>query len=307
VLALASLVLGMASDLVVSPLEASLAQREPDRLDRLLGVQHALSFGGDALGPLLLGLGAATALGWRGAFVVTAVSVLVFSLLAASAVDAGRPPAGAFDDTADLHPVARTRAGRWRELRAIATRRDVLLLCGLELLIGPLDEPLFAFTVARSATHVDRAGAEQLLAVGVMVGGIVASAAVARRGVRRHTVRAGALTMLTGTALTLAGAGLAVNAAAMTFVGVGMALVWAGLHHRMLTVVPGRSGTVSALAGVTGAAAGVVPAAIGAIADRAGFDAALVGFVGIAVLVVVVGWRVAGHSDASVELVSADG
>ena len=70
-LVLAAVCMGGASDLVIRPLESSLAEVAGDDLDRQLGRQHLVTWFGDFVGPALLALGAATVIGWQGVFGIT--------------------------------------------------------------------------------------------------------------------------------------------------------------------------------------------------------------------------------------------
>ena len=88
---------------IIRPLESGLAETSGDDLDRALGRQHLLSFVDDFVGPALLAIGAATAIGWRGAFWITTAALALFTittgpfLLLAGAIGtaAAREPIGA--------------------------------------------------------------------------------------------------------------------------------------------------------------------------------------------------------------------
>ena len=124
VLALSMFVLGAASDLVIRPLESGLAETSGDDLDRMLGRQHLLAFVGDFVGPALLAIGAATALGWRGAFWITTAALAVFTITLASA---------------DFPPPQRPEAESTRALRGFTRmlrRPEVLWLALVEILHG---------------------------------------------------------------------------------------------------------------------------------------------------------------------------
>lgn len=278
VLALASVALGAMADLVVLPVEAALAEQAGEDLDRQLGRQHVLSFLGDLLGPLLLAVGGATTLGWQGAFGVTALSMVAFAGYLALT------PLGTTPNV-----VTNSRAAL-AEVLVIAKRRDVLLLAVMDMLLNPLDEAFLALAVARAARSTGSTGItgiEQLLAVGAVIGGMAGSALVARRGLSRRMRRAGPILLMAGTVAVTAGGSLAVQALSMGAGAAGMALVWATLHHRELTVVAGRSATVSSVIGTIGAASAVIPATVGVVAGRYGLTAALSLYIGVAGTVVV--------------------
>lgn len=285
VLALTTAAVGTASDLLVHSVEASLSEADDVRLDKMVALQHALSTIGDVAGPLLLALGAATVLGWQGAFAVTAVAMLAYA---------------AYLWTVPFAPPLAAAAG-WREVVAdavtVARRRDVWRIAVLEMLIAPLDEPFLAFVVARAAAGDRAAWAAQVLAVAVMVGGVGGSLLVARIGARPIVLRLGLAAMFASTVLAAASSAWAVSAVAMTALGVGMAVVWADVHVRTLRTVPGRSATVSIVAGTLGSASALVPVLVGLLADRAGLGAGLLVYVGVAGLLALVG-RPAPAADA---------
>jgi MFS family permease len=289
VLAVASAGAGTSSDLLVHAVEASLSEADDVRLDAMVALQHALSAIGDLAGPVLLAIGAATVLGWQGAFAITAAAMVLYAAYLAT-VPFARP----------------LRAGDgWRAMLSdavdIARRRDVWRLAAIEMLIAPLDEPFLAFVVARQATGGHADSTAQLLALAVMVGGIAGSLVVVRIGNGPTMLRVALGAMLAGTVVA-AGRGAAVaDAAAMLAVGAGMAVVWSDLHVRTLRAVPGRSATVSIVVGTIGSASALVPVLVGLIADRAGLGAGLVVYVAVAASLAVVGRprRVPAPSDPS--------
>lgn len=277
-LAVACLTMGPCSGLVVSPVEAALAERDAAGLERLLGVQHALATIGGVVGPVLLGTAAATGVGWRPVFGFSAVTVALFGLLAASAA-LDDPPPNPLADAPTHGGSSGARRSGWR----LVLRRDVLAVAVADLLLGALDEPFLAFAVARAARSGAGAdGRQQILAGTVFVGGLVASAAVGRFGIGRRGRKLGAALLLGGTLLAAGCASPLALAAATLAVGAGLGLAWAAVHHRLLTVVPGRAGTVAAVSGVVGAGAGAFPVLAGMVADRFGLGAALVVFFGAA-------------------------
>lgn len=282
VLAGASMVLGMSSDLVLRPLEAALAELEPERLDRLLGRQHVLSWFGDVAGPGLLAVGAATALGWQGAFAITAAVTAMYAVTLAF-IAFPPPPAPDHDVRSALQGVA----GLFR-------RREVVTLALVDIALTVLDEPFFGFAVARLAAD-GRGAASQILALGSFVGGLIGSAVVERRGLGRWTRRLGAPAMVVGTVVVVVSRDLvAVQLVGMALNYGGMSLVWAAMHHRLLTVVPGRSASVAAVVGILGTAGAIGPVAMGAISDAAGLSAGLGVGIGLAVVLVVLRWTPRG-------------
>jgi MFS family permease len=277
VLAVSCAIVGTASDLLVHAVEAALSEADEDRLDRLVATQHALSSIGDLAGPLLLALGAATVIGWQGAFAITAAAMLLYGAYLAKVPFAA--PLDAADRWRDV----------WTEAVRIARRRDVWRLAAIEMLVTPLDEPFLAFVVARAATGEGTEASAQVIAVAVMVGGVVGSVVVARFGATAGLVRAGLAAMLAGTVLVVATPTVAGAAVAMGVAGWGMAVVWSDLHVRTLRTVPGRSATVSIVVGTIASASALVPVLVGVLADSAGLAAALVVYVAIAAALAIVG------------------
>jgi hypothetical protein len=265
VLVVAALVTGGASDLMIQPLESSLAETAPGDLDRLLGRQHLLTWAGDFVAPALLAVGAATVLGWRGVFTLTVVVFVVFAVvLSRTIVPPPRPVPDRGDES--LLDAARSLLGI----------SEVWLLAAAEFALLPLDEAFLGFAVARSAADGNGAAA-QLLAGGLVVGGISGAAVVSRRGLDRGLVAAGCTLLCAGAALTAAPLPDLVTIGGLALVGAGTAIVWAKVHHRTLTLVPGRSATVPTLVGLISAPALGVPVAMGVAADRVSITSALAG------------------------------
>ncbi len=263
VLVVAATVLGGASDLMIRPLESSLADTADGELDKLLGRQHLLTWAGDFVAPALLGIGAATVIGWRGVFTITlAVFVAFATLLAMTAF----PEPAPLDDSDDTSLV--------RSARTLLRQRELWLLTAAEFALLPLDEAFLGFAVARAAAEGDDAAA-QLLAGGVVVGGLVGAAVVSRRGIDRSLVIIGCVLLLIGALTTAAPLATPFTIAALALVGAGTAVVWAKVHHRTLTMVPSRSATVPTMVGLMSTPALLVPVAMGVAADRVSITAAL--------------------------------
>ena len=265
VLAVAATVLGGASDLVIRPLESSLAEAADGELDRLLGRQHLLTWAGDFVAPALLGVGAATAIGWRGVFALTAVVFVAFAARLATLVFP--------------HPVADTDGAGTSLLdsaRSLLRHRELWLLTAAEFALLPLDEAFLGFAVARTAAEGEGAAA-QLLAGGVVAGGLVGAAVVSRRGLDRRLVASGCGLLVVGAAVTAVPWPTAATIAGLVCVGLGTAIVWAKVHHRTLTLAPSRSATVPTMVGLLSTPALLVPVAMGVTADRLSITSALVG------------------------------
>jgi MFS family permease len=264
VLVVAATVMGGASDIMIRPLESSLADTADGELDKLLGRQHLLTWAGDFVAPALLGIGAATVIGWRGVFTITVVVFVAFAArLATTTLPA---PATPDDDDSSLLASA----------RSLLRHREVWLLTAAEFALLPLDEAFLGFAVARAAAEGDNAAA-QLLAGGVVVGGLVGAAVVSRRGIDRPLVIIGCTLLVVGAVSTAAPLAMPLTIAALAFVGAGTAVVWAKVHHRTLTLVPSRSATVPTMVGLLSTPALLVPVAMGVAADRVSITAALTG------------------------------
>jgi hypothetical protein len=126
-----------------------------------------------------------------------------------------------------------------RSARTLLRQRELWLLTAAEFALLPLDEAFLGFAVARAAAEGDDAAA-QLLAGGVVVGGLVGAAVVSRRGIDRSLVIIGCVLLLIGALTTAAPLATPFTIAALALVGAGTAVVWAKVHHRTLTMVPSR-------------------------------------------------------------------
>ncbi|MFN0093097.1 MAG: MFS transporter [Acidimicrobiales bacterium] len=286
VLAAAAMLLGAASDLVIRPLESSLAELADADLDRLLGRQHLLTWLGDFIGPALLALGAATVIGWRGVFGLTAAAFVAYAAVLAATEF---PEPGAAPDGGDR---------LWRAAFTLLRTPDVLRLTAAELILLPLDEAFLGFAVAR-LVGAGVGAAAQVLAGGLVVGGVLGAAIVARRGIDRRQTSAGAAAMLLGAFAAAAPLAAPAQAAAMALLGLGTALIWAKVHHRMLTVAPGRSATVPTIVGILSTPALFVPAAMGAAADQSSITVALSGAAALTVPLAVAVLRLGGDAVVS--------
>jgi MFS transporter, FHS family, L-fucose permease len=260
-LAVASFVLGASSDVMIQPLESSLADLAGDRLDRWLGRQHVVSWAGDLIGPAVLALGAGTALGWRGAFGLTAVAMAAYALVLA--VTEMPPP-----------PRPDRALSVFADSRSLVRNRDVRRLAIADGLMISLDEAFLGFAVARLVAGGTGA-ASQVLAVGIFVGGVLGSLWVSRSGLSPTVRSVGPPLLVIGAVGTALAGPIPLQIVALMLVGLGTALVWARVHHRRLTAVPARSGTVAALVGILSIPAAAIPPVIGVLADRTSITAAL--------------------------------
>jgi fucose permease len=178
----------------------------------------------------------------------------------------------------------------WGSARRLVRSREVLLLTVAEVILLPLDEAFLGFAVARLVGDGFGAAA-QVLAGGVVVGGIVGSLVVARLGLDRRRTAAALAAMGAGAFVAATPTGVVVQTIGMMALGFGTALVWAKVHHRMLTVVPGRSATVPTVVSVLSTPALVFPVLMGAVSDRWSITLALTA---AAALTIPLAWAVLG-------------
>jgi MFS family permease len=294
VLAIAAGLMGGASDMVIRPLESTLAEVGGEHLDRLLATQHVVTWLGDAVGPALLALGAATVIGWQGVFAIGAVMFVAFAAVLTTV---------RFPQPVEAEPEAAEAHTTWRML---LRHREVIALSGAEFVMLPLDEAFLGFAVARTAASGSPAVA-QLLAGGVVVGGVLGSLRVARVGLCRARVRWGSALMALGAFVSALPLHLAVNTVGMTALGWGTAVLWAKVHHRSLTVLPGRSASVPTIVSIVSTPSLVLPAAMGWLADRGSITVVL--FAAACLTVPLAGFVLALGGDLvrSDELASLDG
>lgn len=267
VLAAASTVMGGASDVMIRPLESALAETAGDDLDKLLARQHLVTWLGDLVGPAVLALGAATVIGWQGAFAMTAAAMAVYAVVLAT-TRFPEPPST--DDGED------DGATDWQVAVRLARRPEVLMLAGAEVIMLALDEAFLGFTIARAVADGQSSAVAQVLAAGIVVGGILGAGAVSRWGLDVRLRRIGGPLLAAGALSTAAGPPLAIQVATLTVMGFGTGVVWAAVHHRMLTAVEGRSAMVPTVVSVLATPSLALPVAMGWTADVASITVALV-------------------------------
>lgn len=292
-LAVAATLLGAASDILIRPLESSLAETAGDRLDRMLGRQHLITWLGDFIAPALLAVAAATAVGWRGVFAGTAAVFVAFALVLAFV----RFPPVTVPVGAD-HP-------DFVAVRSLVRMPELWLLTAAEFILLPLDEAFLGFAVARVAAEGD-ASVAQLLAGATVVGGIAGSLTVTRTGLNRRRVGFGCALLVSGAFLTAAPLQIGGQLCGLVLVGYGTAIVWAKAHHRTLTLVPGRSAMVPSLVGMLSTPALLVPVAMGAVADTASITAALVSAAALSFPLAIVVLNLKGASVSAEEVADLD-
>lgn len=269
----AAIALGAASDVMIRPLESALADAAEEsggRLDRLLGHQHLITWAGDLIAPALLAVGAATALGWRGVFALTAVAFVAFAAVLA-ATSFPTPPVGASNEASLL-----------RSARTLLRTPEVWLLAGAEAIMLTFDEAFLGFAVARAADESGGAAA-QSLAVGLVVGGVTGALIIARRGLDRRIVGIGSVLLAAGVLTAATRLPIVAQVVALAAAGAGTAVLWAKVHHRSLTLAPRLSATVPTVVSLLSTPAILLVLGMGAIADAASITWALVGAAALSV------------------------
>lgn len=283
VLVLASFLLGMMATALVDGSELALADLAGDDLVENLARANMLGSIGDLAGPALLIGAAAVGVGWRGTFVVAAVAM---ALYAAWLATLPLPP-----------PRAEVRAAGAREgLRAALRSPWVWYLGVIAFLAAPLDEALLAFVIADlQQAHGLGTGAATAIASLSIVGTLVGFATVSR-----HTSLVADVALATTSVVLLALGPVPVIAVAAFAFGIGLGRTWVVVHTRVLSVMPGRGGTVSAVVSTIEFTGFVLPLLAGRAADHAGVRAALLVEAAIAVallLVVAIGERARGRRE----------
>ncbi|HEX9260590.1 MAG TPA: MFS transporter [Acidimicrobiales bacterium] len=275
VLAVASFLMGACSDAMVHGTEVALTDLAGERLDRWLAQANVAGFAGDLLGPALLATTFALGWGWRPAFAITAAFVFGYGLLLAMLP---LPPP---TDSAESAGHAA------REVLSIARDPKVLLLSMSTMLISILDEPFLAFAIAFFQIDRGQSASVATLVAGAAVAGSVTTAAVlalrAEVGSRRRRMAAGGVVLGASAVSLVLAPWIPLQALAAAGTGCGTALAWTALEARILTLRPGRAGSVMAVVATFEMPSALFPVAAGAVADAAGLAWALTMYAGVAV------------------------
>jgi FSR family fosmidomycin resistance protein-like MFS transporter len=228
---------------------------------------------GALAGPLLVGLAASAAFGWRG----------VVALLAAAAVPVVAlvwrlPMAAPPEADADRATVAVVREGAreaWRALR----RREVWRLLALLEVANLLLDVLLAYLALYLVDVARASDAQAGLAVGVWTGaGLLGSTLLIPlldRVSGERYVRASALAALVVFPAFLLVEALPARLALLAVLGLLTAGWYPVLQGRLYATMPGRSASVLTLCNVSGLVAALVPLGLGVVAERVGLGTTL--------------------------------
>ena len=134
-LVVASFVLGCAATALCDATELALVDVAGDDAPAAVSRSHFFGAVGDLLGPVALILATATGIGWRGAFLVCAVLVLVYAIWIATLPIPPRRVSTSTSAPATVSAKSSAIVASW--------------FCAIvALLLGPLDEPFLAFLIA---------------------------------------------------------------------------------------------------------------------------------------------------------------
>ena len=249
----------------VSLSQATLMDLAPGRRERNMAWWTLAGSFGYVGGPLLLAVGLAVGLGWRGSTLLLAVAAVPLALAARRL------------------PVPRAAAGSvgrgLREALAALRRREVLrwlaLLESADLMLDVFHGFLALYLVDVAGSGVVAAS----VAVAVWTGaGLVGDALLIpllRRQPGRAYLRASALATLAVYPTFLLVPALSAKLALLAVLGLlnsgWYAIPKAGLY----SALPGRSGAAVAVGGIAGIVAAAIPALLGALAGAAGLETAM--------------------------------
>ena len=206
-LVVASFAHGCAATALCDATELALVDVSGDDAPAAVSRSHLFGAVGDLLGPVALILATATGIGWRGAFLVCAVLVLVYAIwIATLPIPAPR-----------AHEHERARDG----LREVVRDRRVWFCAMVALLLGPLDEPFLAFLIADlEGGRGMSTEAATAIAVAWTLGSLIALATTSRAGYRcgpRALPRTAALLAAAAAGCAVAPAPFGVAACAFAF------------------------------------------------------------------------------------------
>ena len=276
----AAFVLGAGATLMIRGSDVSLVDTARDTPTTAIARSHVFGAVGDLFGPALLVLVAATGLGWRPAFAVFgALSFLYAGWLATLRF----PP-----------PPAPLDGHRVRDsVKAVTRDRRVWWCASVALLLGPLDEPFLAFLIA----HLERnQGLDAWLATAIVVASVAGNLlGFVQTGRAGHVPGPNALRR---NAAVLALTTVIAVTAPWPFVVVAIFVSgWATAHFfialmdRIVTLHPGRLGTVQAAVTTVEFSGFALIIAFGAAADAFGVAAGLACYAACAVALWVVARR----------------
>jgi predicted MFS family arabinose efflux permease len=266
--------------------QAVLIDAAPDAAPRTMTRWTLLGAIGDLLAPLTVALVAALSLGWRPLFWLAA---LVWLLAAGAAWTQHFPrPVAAADD--DGEP------GLLAGLRAALTTPTLLRWTAIVMFTSMLDEVFLGFAglYLQDALHVNASLIS--LALGAQTAGAIIALVVLDRWVPRwraeRLLATLALVTLGGVMTLLVTRVIAVAAAALFVIGFGAAGWYPLAKAQAYAMLPGRSGTVLALAALGAPFEALLPVTVGVVAERWGIGVGI-GVLGLAPLLVLacIPWR----------------
>ena len=269
VVAGALLLLYTASGAGVSLSQATLMDTYPEERERLMTRWVLMGATGDLAAPALFWLLALFALGWREAFVIAGVLIVVYALLL-SRQRFEAPPALRRDE-AEL--------GTWAALKLAFRDRKLLMWLFASWLCHLMDELLVAF----GALHMrDNLGADaetrSVILMALMLGGMAGLVVLDRLLARFERLKL-LIAACLGTAVCYSAWLTADSAIAsgiwMFATGFFLSALYPLAKAQAYRALPGRSGMLNAMAHVFTPLDIVVPLALGLVADRFGLLPAL--------------------------------
>jgi MFS family permease len=262
---------GPASGCGVTLAQATLMDAHPESRERIMTRWTFMGASGDLAAPLLFSLLALVALGWRSAFGLVGVVLLIYALFLwrrrfPDEVEKGHDPG----DRVPLGVAVRT---------AFANRTLLAWLFGVWL-CGMLDEILVAF----GALHLRHGLGADVQVRSLILGLLMAGGMVGLLVGDRLLDRLHPLSLLRWSAAGAAAAYLgwvyapSVPASAVLFflTGVFSSLLYPIAKAQAYRALPGQSGMVNAVAQIFAPLSVILPFALGAVADRFGLVWALV-------------------------------
>jgi MFS family permease len=269
VVAGALLLLYTASGAGVALSQATLMDTYPDERERLMTRWVFMGATGDLAAPALFWLLAVFALGWREAFVIAGVLIVVYAFLLSRQRFEAPPPRE--EDGAEL--------GTWAALVLAFRDRKLLMWLFGSWLCSLMDELLVAF----GALHMrDNLGADaetrSVILMALMLGSM-AGLVVLDRLLRRFEPLKLLIAACLGTAISYVAwlsAGSVIASGFWIFAtGLFAGALYPLAKAQAYRALPGRSGMLNAMAHVFTPLDMVIPLALGLVADRFGLPAAL--------------------------------
>jgi FSR family fosmidomycin resistance protein-like MFS transporter len=255
-----------ASGAFVSLSQATLMDTDPQRHEQLMARWTVAGSIGVVAGPLLLGLGVAAGLGWRGVFLALGGAALLLTVVAWRQPRLRRN--GAPDGDGGGLGLGLRRA--WQAVRRREVLRWLVLLefsdFMLDVLLGFL--ALYFVDVVRVSPALAGTAVAVWSAVGLLGDALMIPVLERVRGLTY--LRYSALAMLVLFPLFLLAPGYWPKLALLALVGLGNAGWYAILQGQLYSAMPGQSGTVMAVNSGFGLVSGFIPGLLGAIAHAAG-------------------------------------